>query len=136
MKLLNDPELFSAENVNKIEQLKAATYVCDTTHKGISVAVFYGRYTHPVSGSRYFALYRDQSNSLMITDGAFIETQEITGVIAKNGDVIFSRHRHDHRYSPDGSVFIDGGREYTRTNSTHQVTLLVRDGVLRILENV
>lgn len=136
MKLLNEPVMFLAENIEKIEQLRAAKYVCDTSHKDIAVSVFYGRDTHPVSGSRYFALYRNQNNSLMITDGAFIEGQEIVGVVAENGDVIFSRHRHDYRSSPDGSVFIDGGRDYTRTNTSNQVTLLVRDGELRILENV
>ena len=135
MKLLNEPVMFSADQVERIEKLRAAKYVCDTTHKDIPVAVFYGRDTHPVSGSRYFALYYDDTG-LLITDGSFIESQELAGVVAKNGDVIYSRHRHDYRYSPDNSVFIDGGREYTRTNAANQVTLLVRDGVLRILENV
>ena len=128
--------MFSAEQVEKIEKLRDATYVCDTTHKDIHVAVFYGRDTHPVSGSRYFALYYDITDRLVVTDGSFIESQELAGVVAKNGDVIYSRHRHDYRYSPDSTVFVDGGRDYTRTNTTDQVTLLVRDGVLRILENV
>jgi hypothetical protein len=127
--------MFSADQVERIEKLRAAKYVCDTTHKDIHVAVFYGRDTHPVSGSRYFALYYDDTG-LLITDGSFIESQELAGVVANNGDVIYSRHRHDYRYSPDKSVFIDGGREYTRTNTANQVTLLVRDGVLRILEDV
>ena len=136
MKLLNESKMFSVEQIEKIEKLRSAKYVCDTTHKDISVVVFYGDVAHPVSNSRYFALYRAQDGRIMITDGAFIEEQEIIGVIAENGDVIFSRHRHDYCSSPDRSVFIDGGRDYTRTNTSNQVTLLVRDGVLRILENV
>ena len=136
MQLLNDSLIFTQDNIEKIEKLKSAKYVCDTTEKGISVAIFYGNVAHPVSGSRYFGLYYDQENRLMITDGSFIEEQEIEGVVAQNGDVVFSRHRHDYRPSPDGTVFIDGGREYTRTNAVNRVTLLVRDGVLRILENI
>lgn len=128
--------MFSEKNIEKIEQLRSAKYVCDTTHKGKPVSVFYGDVAHPVSNSRYFALYYDQDERIMITDGSFIEQQEITGVIAENGDVVFSRHRHDYNSSPDGSVFIDGGREYTRTNSKHQVSIVVRDGALRILENL
>lgn len=136
MQLLNDSLIFTQDHIEKIEKLKSAKYVCDTTNKGTPVAVFYGEVAHPVSGSRYFGLYYDHENHLMITDGAFIEGQEIEGVVAENGDVVFSRHRHDYHSSPDGTVFIDGGREYTRTNTVNRVTLLVRDGVLRILEDV
>jgi hypothetical protein len=50
----------------------------------------------------------------MITNGAFVEEQEFAGIIADNGDIIFSRSRHDYRVSDDESVWIDGGREYTR----------------------
>jgi hypothetical protein len=39
----------------------------------------------------------------------------ITGVKADNGDVIYSRYRHDYRTSQDESVFIDGGRDYLKT---------------------
>lgn len=136
MNLINESLIFSAENIKKIEDLKYAKFVCDTTYKGTPVSVFYGDTVHPVSNSRYFGLYYDASNKLMITDGAFVEQQEITGVVAENGDVVFSRHRHDYNTSPDGTVFVDGGREYIRTNTTNQVTLLIRDGAMRILEDI
>lgn len=136
MKLVNESSLFSKENIEKIETVRNAKYVCDTEHKDIHVSVFYGETAHPISGSRYFALY--YADTLMITDGSFIESQEIPGVVADNGDVIFSRYRHDYHTSPDGSVFADGGRAYLRTNAgpDRQVTLLVRDGVLRIMEDI
>jgi hypothetical protein len=121
------------ENIERIEKVRNAKYVCDTEHQEKHVAVFYGDTPHPDSGSRYFALY--YADSLMITNGAFIESQEIAGAIADNGDVIYSRFRHDYHTSPDGSVFIDGGRAYTKTNTKNLVTLLVREGVLRILED-
>lgn len=134
MKLTNKSQLFSEENIQRIEQLREATYVCDTEHKDMPVSVFYGKTAHPVSGSRYFALYR--ADTIMITDGSFIEEQEITGAVAQDGEVVFSRSRHDYVTSSDGSVFIDGGRAYTKTNTRNLVTLLVRDGVLRILEDI
>lgn len=136
MKLINESLLFSAENIAAIERVRNATYVCDTEHKGVHVAVFYGAEPHPVSNSRYFALYRDNGGTLMITNGAFVEEQEIAGIMADNGDVIYSAYRHHFNKSPDGSVFIDGGREYTRSSGGTFVTLLVRDGVMRILEDI
>jgi len=129
--LLNEPVLFDSVNIQKIESVKNAKYVCDTEHKDVHVAVFYGEEEHPVSKSRYFALY--YSDQLMITNGSFIEQQHISGVVADNGDVIFSRYRHDFRKSPDGSVFVDGGRSYLRTNTTNIVSLKVIDGFLTIL---
>lgn len=142
MNLINESKLFSKENIERIENVRNAKYVCDTENKDIHVAVFYGDTPHPESGSRYFALYqvsngpRPEQRQLMITNGAFVEEQKITGVVADNGDVIYSSFRHDYNTSPDGSVFVDGGRAYTRSNTQNQVTLVVRDGVMRILENV
>lgn len=134
MKLLNEPVLFSHENVKKIEEMKEAKYVCDSEYKDIHVAVFYGKEPHPVSNSRYFALYFTPfDNQLMITDGSFIENQDFIGIVAANGDVIYSRYKHDFRYSPDNSVFVDGGRSYTRSNSTNTVSLKVKDGELIII---
>lgn len=133
MKLLNEPVLFSSENVKKIEELKKAKYVCDTEQNDIHVAIFYGNEPHPDSGSHYFGLYYTPiENQLMITNGAFVEDQHITGVVAENDDVIYSRYRHDFRYSPDNSVFVDGGRAYLRTNSTKTVSLKVKNGLLKI----
>lgn len=136
--------MFTDEQLDKIEKLKNAKFVCETSHEGKHIAVFYGDVAHPVSGSRYFGLYYSYSatdKTLLITDGAFIEKQTIDGIRADNDDVIYSTYRHDFVTSPDGSVSIDGGRDYTKVmcktgNFTERrVTLLVRDGVMRILED-
>jgi hypothetical protein len=131
----NESLLFDKNNIKRIEEVKNAKYVCDTEYKSFHVAVFYGDIPHPVSNSRYFALYYypdkfTVKEKLMITNGAFIEDQDITGVVANNGEIIYSRYRHDYRVSTDGSVFIDGGRDYTRTNTIKTVLLKVKDGVL------
>lgn len=139
MRINNEPILFSTDQIRKIETLRKAKYVCATEYKERSVEVFYGDEVHVVSGSRYFALYfacdSVASSILMITNGAFIEDQEIDGVISNDGEIVYSRHRHDYRSSRDGSVFIDGGRAYTRTNvldASRRVTLIVREGVLKV----
>jgi hypothetical protein len=133
MKLLNEPTMFSEENVKKIEDLKNAKFVCETEQNGLHVAIFYADEAHPDSGSRYFGLYyTGVENQLMVTNGAFIEEQNITGVVAENGDVIYSRYRHDYRRSPDDTVFVDGGRAYLRTNSINTVNMVVKEGILEV----
>lgn len=115
VRLCNEPSLFNYEQLANICKHYNAEYVVDTEQNGIPCAVFYGATAHPDSGSRYFALYwTPYTQELMITNGAFVEEQEFSGIIADNGDIIFSRSRHDYRVSDDESVWIDGGREYTR----------------------
>lgn len=133
-----EPVLFSKEQIEKIENLRSAKYVCSSEENDICVEVFYGSESHPVSGSRYFGLYRTAyTDELMITNGAFIEDQEIDAVIADNGDIIYSRYRHDYMKSKDGSVWIDGGRAYTRSGiypKEKWCTLIIRDGIMKVKE--
>lgn len=78
--------------------------------------------------SNYFALLF-QGGSLMITSGASAVADVIVGAQADDGEIIYSRYRHDYRTSTDKSVFIDGGRDYTRTNtSTHLINMVIIDG--------
>lgn len=136
MNIQNEPILFDKEQIDKIANLKSARYVCASEHQGKSVEVFYSDKAHPASGSRYFALYySSHTNELMITDGSFIEEQKIYAVIADDGDIIYSRHRHDYRKSNDDSVWIDGGRSYTRSGVYPEdkcCTLEVKNGTLQI----
>lgn len=116
-----DPSAFSWDQIYEIEKLRKAHYCLETEYKGRQCAVFYGSTTHPVSNSKYFAIFwtKDQekwADVPAIMSGAWIEDMDFAGVIADNGDVIYSRHRHDFRESDDGSVWIDGGRDYVRTN--------------------
>lgn len=121
MKIINDCSIFNAEGIEKIEKLRDATYVMEGPVRDKngnwsepSVAVFYQKEAHP-RGSNYFGLYyKPFSGELMITDALSAVQGEIDAVMAANGDIIYSRYRHDMRYSPDGSVFIDGGRDYCR----------------------
>ena len=60
----------------------------------------------------------------MITNALSAVETDIDGIVAKNGDVIYSKYRHDFRYSPDGSVMIDGGRDYTKNNGGGEIVTL------------
>lgn len=130
MKLIREPYVLTKEGVKKVEELKNAKWLLDTEHKGVPVSVFWQEVPHP-EGSNFFALYYSNGGlgPLMITDGAFILDQEIQGLMLPNGDVIYSRHRHD--YFQRGDVAIDGGREYTcvvgNTNHKH-VSITVDQG--------
>lgn len=140
MQIVNTPINFTQENIDKICELKDAIYVCDTTlPNGADCSVFYGKVAHPDSNSKYFGLYHHPiSGTLYICNAASIEDLDIQGVVADNGDIIYSRSRHDYHTSADGSVWIDGGRDYTRSglyDSDKFVTLVVRDGVLQCKEN-
>jgi hypothetical protein len=139
MKICNEPILFNQEQADIICKTRNAEYVVDTEQNGIPCAVYYGATPHPDSGSRYFALYwTPYTKELMITSGAFVEEQEFDGIIADNGDIIFSRSRHDYRVSDDESVWIDGGREYTRrplVTTDRMVRLTVHKGRLEVWFN-
>ena len=105
--------------VDVVEQKYNAKYVgdfCIKTKHGWSespVAIFWQE-TPPVEGySHYFGLF-SQNGSLMITDGSSAFSEPISGIVADNGEVIYSRYRHDFHYSTDNSVAVDGGRDYMR----------------------
>ena len=53
----------------------------------------------------------------------------ITAAVAADGEIIYSRCRHDYNVSKDRSAWIDGGRDYTRSSSgNHFITLKVIEG--------
>lgn len=129
MKVLTGCEIFSLKGMKAIEEDKQAIYVCETCLKGTDgqrannpVAVFYqpDPAKVPLGGSQCFGMFwrpefpdPDAPVRLYITN-AISALEPFTGLVADNGDVIYSRYRWDYRYSPDRSVWIDGGRDYTR----------------------
>ena len=129
-------------DIAKVEEKYNAKFVgqfCLKTRTGDwanSPADVYWQATPPVAGySNYFGLII-QGGELFITNGEAGVIPVITGVVADDGEVIYSRYRHDFRTSKDGSVSIDGGRDYTR-GDTHgkYINLKVVDGEFYELEN-
>ena len=130
MKVLTESERFSPEQLAKIEAHYSAKYVCETCIKtksgawaNTSVSILYQDDLSkvPAGGSQWFGLFfkkespdPDSPTRLFIVNALSAVDQDIEGIVAANGDVIYSRYRHDYRHSPDESVWIDGGRDYTR----------------------
>ena len=146
MNILIESDRFSPKEIAGIEDHYSAKYVCETCVKGpkgwvnTSVSIFYQPDLEkvPEGGSQWFGLFFRPDHApgvpaLMICNAISAVENDIEGIVANNGDVIYSRYRHDYRFSPDGSVMIDGGRDYTRNNGGGPiVTLQIQDDELCI----
>jgi len=140
----NESSWLDPDTIIKIEDRYNATYVFESCLKDIygnwanfPVAIFYTEQAHP-QGSNYFGLYKTEDGNVMITNGIVATEQSFPGVIARNGDAIYSRFRHDYRTSDDGSVFVDGGRDYFRTgvyNKDQYISLRVNKDKLEAFTN-
>jgi len=151
MNIIIESELFTPEGIAKIEEKCHALFVCDTCLKTAgggwaneAVAVFWNKdpANIPAGGSAYFGLhYRFdppdfKKGVLMICNAISAAETDIAGIKADNGDIIYSRYRWDYRGSPDGSVWIDGGRDYTRCGGPgNLVTLRIHEGKLILMED-
>ncbi len=152
MNVLTASERFpSSEDLAKIEAHYEVTYVCETCVKNrkggwtnLSVSIFYQPDPSkvPEGGSQWFGLFFSADPELpegpmrlTICNAISAVENDIDGIVAKNGDVVYSRYRHDYRWSPDESVMIDGGRDYTRHNCGGDiVTLRIVEDKLTIVE--
>lgn len=129
-------------DIKKVEAKYNAKYVGDfclktkSGHWSETPAAIFWQETPPVEGySNYFGIL-DQSGTIYITSGASAFSEPIEGIVARNGEVNFSRSRHDFHSSADGSVMVDGGRDYMRIlGDIHQPRVhIVPDGpVLKIV---
>ena len=126
--------LFDEIDIKKLEKAYKAKYVCETSIKvndtwtDNPIAIFHTTKPHP-KGSDYLGIYYHKG-LLMITNAITATETTITGIKAQNGEIIYSRCRHDYRESSDGSVFIDGGRDYTRHSGGELVELKIIGGEL------
>ena len=118
-------------NINKVEELYSekdgvpVKHVCSTEFGDSIVDVFYRDTPHPKFGNRYFAvLFRDNVPYIANAD----EVEKLTfGLVQNdNGDMEYSRSRHDYKEFKNGNM-IDGGRDYIRSCGKVFV-YVVRDG--------
>ena len=93
-------------------------YVCTSALGGEARAVdiFYRATPHPQFGNRYFGLYIDQQDRIMITNADVIEGAEFAMIQDGEGNLHYSAHRHDCKMIGDN--MIDGGRAYIRSSGT------------------
>ena len=130
-------------NIEKVEAKYNAKFVGQLALKtrdggwsGDSCGDVYYQEVPPVEGySKYFALII-QGGDAYITSGASAVEGIIAGVIADDGEIVYSRYRHDMRYSTDKSTFIDGGRDYVRGGATGRyINMKIVDGEWYQLED-
>jgi hypothetical protein len=119
-----------SEQPNRIVSITGLniTHTINDTWTDYPIAIFYSTEPHP-RGSNYLGIYY-YKGLLMITNAITATETIITGIKAQNGEIIYSRYRHDYRESKDGSVFIDGGRDYTRHSGGELVELKIINGEL------
>lgn len=132
------PKQYWGFDIAKVQERYNATYVGDFAIRDSRgdwteepFAIFWQE-KPPVEGySHYFALrVQHGTNQVWITSGGSLEDVRIRGVVADNDEVVYSRYRHDFVQSSDGSVFIDGGRDYVRMGGKNLVGRAVVDIVL------
>lgn len=121
-------------NTKKVEELYSekdgvpVKHVCTTEFGDSIVDIFYRDTPHPKFGNRYFAiLFRDNVPYIANAD----EVEKLTFGLVQNddGDMEYSRSRHDYKQFKNGNM-IDGGRDYIRS-SGEVLIYVVRDGVMQ-----
>jgi hypothetical protein len=94
-------------------------YVCTSApneYGTYAADIFYRETPHPEFGNRYFGLYLNHNNQIMITNADMIEDLEFTCIEDSKGNLHYSAHRHDYKVL-DNENMIDGGRSYVKTNT-------------------
>ena len=96
-------------------------YVCTSSLDGyLPYDIFYRDTPHPVFGNHYFGL-----NGEFITNADLVESLPFLCILQDN-KYYYSQYRHD--FVRHNSSFIDGGRDYVRTNSD-TYPFIVRNGM-------
>jgi hypothetical protein len=119
------------EHFEKKYNAKYISDLCIQTKQGWSeqpAAIFY-QPKPPVEGySHYFAIIV-RGKETYITSGDSAVQGKLIGVMADDGEIIFSRYRHDYRISNDGSADIDGGRDYVKCSKGREmIEIEIKDG--------
>lgn len=92
-------------------------YVCTTDIKrsDMPVDIFYRETPHPEFSNRYFGLFYDPAERVMITNADLVEEFEFGMVENDVGDLEYSQSHHDYKLFENGNM-IDGGRQYIRSS--------------------
>ena len=126
-----DDAQFKIDVVEEKYNAKFVGQLCLKTRDGNwanSPADVYWQATPPVAGySNYFALIY-QGGSPYITSGASAVEPLISAAVADDGEIIYSAYRHHSNVRKDKSVFIDGGRDYTKGGVGKYIVLKIVDG--------
>ena len=136
MHIKNDPIVFTWEDINKyLDENIRCNYILETEYQGVQYAIFY----HGFPYKRYMVARwtEDQykwKDVPAVAEADWIEDLEIDGIIADNGDVIYSRYPTERRNSDDGSVWIRGS-DTSSTDPQRRCILTIFKGRLEYWEN-
>lgn len=130
-------------NIDEVERTKHAKFVGMLPLKDINgnwinePSSIFWQPTPPVAGySHYFALV-NRNGKCFITSGQTAVDGIINGMLANDGEIIYSNCRWDNRTSRDGSANIDGGRDYVKCNRGGKIIeLVIVDGEFYSVDNV
>jgi hypothetical protein len=117
------PTSFPEIDIKEVERKKNCKFVCELPIRGSGgwtnfPAQIYYQEEPPVEGySNYFALYYDYAG-LHITSGQCVVGIAIPAVVTAEGEVIYSRCRHDFRRADTADMFVDGGLDYFRVGGS------------------
>lgn len=104
-----------AEHYSKKDGV-AVKYVCTSALGGEARAmdIFYRDTPHPQFGNRYFGVFVDINDRIMITNADRIDGAEFAMIQDGEGNLHYSAHRHD--YKTVNGKMVDGGRAYIRSS--------------------
>jgi hypothetical protein len=120
-------KITQAEKIYSEKDGVPVKHVC-TTEFGDAIAdIFYRETPHPKFGNRYFCLFF-RGDDLYVANADSIENLNFGMVENDDGDLEYSRSRHDYKSFKNGNM-IDGGRDYIRSNGKVKI-YVVRDGVM------
>lgn len=131
------------EQIRTIEKSRNCRYVTewytlDSKGKIIDqpTMIFWNDEPHP-QGSNWMGLFRDyHDGAWYVNDGITASRLPIQCMVSNDKQLVFSKTRHDFRTSRDGSVSVDGGRDYTRVVGAirnERVWLIPQNGELKII---
>ena len=137
---INRGKSYWSLNIERVEHHYKAKYVGDFClnlgNNGIwsetPFAIFFCEFPAKPEYTQYFAM--NIRNGVYIRNGISATEGHWNGMVADDGEVIYSRYRHDFRESTDGSVIVDGGRDYFKVmgniNNPHVKLTIVRDQIV------
>lgn len=123
MWLSKKPYHFSDQGIRTLEEHYGAQYMgawCTASKDGYwhetPVDVFYQPNPDKSKGhSHYFGMFSNRNGEVFITNAESAFQCYIVGALDKvTEEVLVSRYRHD--YQSSNEAFIDGGRDYLKTN--------------------
>lgn len=128
------------ETAERIYKVKFVGDFCLKNRSGswssYPAAVFYQPNPQTELGhSHYLGIMDNGERGISLVNGESAFSEPIVGIEADDGEIIYSAFRHDFVVSNDGTVFIDGGRDYIKS-SVHgkRVSLVINGDHLEVGE--